>query len=288
MTLDRIKTALPKMQPTNHKIALYILEKGQTAGFSSTRALARQVGVSEASVVRFAQGLGFKGYNDFRHALQEDIRRKLDIVDKVALSDLDILPAGERLRKLAVNEMRNLKKTLDELDPIELQKMIDGVSRARRLYLGGFGVSTGLIRILEYSLLGILEKDVVAITGSVSDYSPRLHSFTPSDALILMTFPPYSREAIQVGRFAKREGGKLYLFTDSPRCPLYPEADAVARCENNSLLLTNSYVGLLAVVQIFVNMLLLSDKKGATARRRAVRTVESKGYDELADISTEE
>jgi DNA-binding MurR/RpiR family transcriptional regulator len=284
LILERIKAALPDMQPVNRKIAIYVLENGQSVGLSSVYTLSEHIGVSNASIVRFTQSLGFKGYIEFRKALQEEIRQRLDPYEKVALHELDVLPEEGQLQKLAQNEMRNLRKTLRDLDVRAIQRMIAGVNECRCIYLSGFGVSRNIIRILEYALVGLVEKDIVALSGSISDYSPRLRSLRAEDALFVMTFPPYSREAVQVAKFAKEAGARIFLFTDSPRCPIYPLAETVIACENNSLLLTNSYVGLIAVIQIFINMLLLGDKTNAVDRMREVIAVEKRGYESLGSL----
>ena len=286
LTFERIKAALPSMPPSSKRIALYMLENGQTVGFSSTRDLGRRIGVSEASIVRFVQSLGFDGYIDFRHALEEDIRHRLGVADKIALSGLDLLPDEKRLRCLSNNEMSNLKKTLDGLDLASMRSMVCGAAEARRLFVSGFGASTNMVKYFEYGLLGLRWKDVVTVTGSISDYSSRLCSFSSSDVLLLITFPPYSREALQVASHAKKAGGAIYLFTDSPRCPAYPDAAASIICENNSLLLTNSFVGLVAVIQIFINMLALTNKKESAAGIRKVIRGEREAYEEIAEMDT--
>lgn len=288
LTFERIKEALPSMPPTSRRLALYMLENGQTVAFSSTRDLGKRVGVSEASVVRFVQSLGFEGYIDFRHALEEDIKHKLGVADKIVLSDLDLLPDEKRLGRLSDNELENLKKTLDDLDRGSLRTMVDGVSKAGRLFLSGFGASTNMVRILEYGLLGLRWKEVVTLSGSISDFNARLCTFGPADALILITFPPYSREALHVAARVKKVGGALYLFTDSPRCPAYRDAAASIICANNSLLLTNSYVGLVAVLQIFTNMLALTNKKESAAGIREVVRGEREAYEAIARLKVKD
>ncbi len=70
-------------------------------------------------------------------------------------------------------------------------------------------------------------------------------------------------------------GAKVFLLTDS-QLPVYATADAVVRCENNSLLLTNSYVGMVAVIQVFINMLFVSSEENLVARMKKVVDIEKK------------
>ncbi len=280
--VERLETALPDMQPINRKIASYILENAQGVAFSSIYEQSAAIGVSNATLVRFARSLGFGGWAELKRTIQEEIKQRLSPIEKVALSGLDALPSGAQLEQLCENEIGNLKKTLEALSLADLQAMVEGVAAAGRIFLCGFGVTRHVIGILEHALSCTQSKGVTALTGAVSDFSPKLRALEEGDALFLLTFPPYSREALHVAAEAKDRGARLFLFTDSPRCPAYRLADAAVRCENNSLLLTNSFVGLIAVVQIFVNLLFLSDKALAVSRLGEVLALEGRGYARLS------
>lgn len=279
--IEKIRGALPDMPPLYRKIALYILENDSHIGFSSIRDFAEAAGVSNATVVRFARSLGLEGYAELKKAAQAQIRSRLDPYDKIGLSDLDREPRERQLAELRENELNNLRRTLDDLDADTLGKAVAWIAGAARVYVSGFGVSSHLIQILASAVTSALDKHVVAVTGSVSDYTPRLRGICDKDVLLLMTFPPYSPEAIQVAELGSARGAKVILFTDSPRCPAFSSADAVIRCENNSLLMANSYVGPIAVAQILANLLCLSDKAGATRRLKELGELEREGYARL-------
>lgn len=281
MILDKIRAALAGMQGTNRRIAAYVLENDQSVGFASIHDVSKAVGVSNASLLRFARSLGMKGYSELKRSIQEELKHRLSPHDKIALSELDILPKERQLKELFGNEIRNLERTLSGVDVEDVLKLVEGVASSERVFLSGFGVSQHIIKILEYSLVSTLDKPVVTITGSVSDYAPKLRSFGPRDALYVITFPIYSREVTHVARYAKKRGGRIFLFTDSARCPIYDLADTVIRCENNSLIMANSYVGLIAVQQAFINMLRLSDKAGSAESMQGLLDLEGQGYEDL-------
>lgn len=257
---------------------MYLLENYDSIGFTSVNELSKIIGVSNASLVRFTQHLGFKGYKEFKETVQEEVKTKLNTDPSVALNELDVLPAQKQLLKLSENEIRNLTKTLEEINIDMLALMVQKVFESPRIFISGFGVSRNIMQIFEYALVSMQIKEIIGITGSISDYNPRLHSMKQHDSLFVMTLPPYSLEAIQVANYAKEQGAEVFLFTDSPACPIYPIASAVVRCENNSLLLTNSYVGMVAVVQVLINMLLLSSKANLLPGMKAVVDDEKQGY----------
>jgi DNA-binding MurR/RpiR family transcriptional regulator len=266
------------MSPSFHEIAIYILENYDEIGFTSVNDLSKCIGVSNASLVRFTQFLGFKGYKEFRSAAQDEVKNRLNKDTQVALNELDVLPVETQLQKLFENEISNLAKTLHDLNVQTLSKMVQKVFESSKIFICGFGVSKNIMQIFEYALVSMQIKEIIGITGSISDYNPRLHSIQTGDSLFVMTMPPYSLEAIQVATYAKGKGAEVFLFTDSPACPIYPLASAVVRCENNSLLLTNSYVGMVAIVQVLINLLLLNSKDNLLTGMKTVVEDERVAY----------
>lgn len=278
MVRDIIQETLSAMSPSFHSIAVYLLDHYDEIGFASVHDLSKTIGVSNASLVRFTQFLGFSGYKEFRESIQGEVKSKLNKDSQVALNELDVLPAKKQLQKLAENEVRNLSKTLKDINVNTLNQMAHSVFASKRVFVSGFGVSRNIMQIFEYALVSMQCKEIISITGSISDYNPRLFSMKKGDALFVMTLPPYSPEAIHVGTYAKGLGADVFLFTDSPACPLYPLANEVVLCENNSLLLTNSYVGMVAIIQVLINMLLLSGNTELLPTMKSVREDERRGY----------
>ena len=258
MVLEKIKEALPGMSPNFRKIASYILDHETSVPFTSIHALGKSIQISTATLVRFAQSLGYRGYQSFKRDLQEEIRQRLQPADKVSLSKLGTLPEDKRLRKLLRNEHNNLRSTLKNLKLEDLETMIQKVKSARRIFLAGFGITQHFAHILHAAFLATQEKDAYVVSGSISEYCHTLKRFGPEDVLFLLTFPPYSAEVTHVARVAKERKGTLYLITDSATCPVYSDADIVVKCVTHSLVMTTSFVGLVSLIHVFMHMLLLS------------------------------
>jgi DNA-binding MurR/RpiR family transcriptional regulator len=266
------------MSPSFQEVGSWMLDNYDSIGFTSVNELSKIIGVSNASLVRYTQALGFSGYKQFKETVQEELRTKLKPDSNVVLNELDVLPIKKKLQKLADNEIQNLSKTLKGLSVQSLSRMVQGVLQSERIFVSGFGVSKNIMQIFEYALVSMQIKEVHSITGSISDYSARLASMNSADCLFIMTMPPYSPEALQVGNAAHARKVKVYLFTDSAACPIYPIADSVACSANNSLLLTNSFVGMVAVIQVFINMLLLGSDENLISHMKAVVATEREGY----------
>src|SRR6188472_462109 len=75
--LEKIQASFPALSSNGKKIAEYIAGDGTTVCFASLRQLSQMIGVSESSIVRFAQDLGYSGYPELRLHLQEEVKEKL-------------------------------------------------------------------------------------------------------------------------------------------------------------------------------------------------------------------
>lgn len=65
----KISQSKPSMRPAQAKIADFVLDKPEEAANSTIAELAKHVGISTASVVRFCDEIGYSSFTDFRLAV---------------------------------------------------------------------------------------------------------------------------------------------------------------------------------------------------------------------------
>ena len=65
------------MSKSQLKLAMYILENTEETAFLTSAKLGEKAGVSEATVIRLAQFLGFSGFKDIKENLQQIIKQKI-------------------------------------------------------------------------------------------------------------------------------------------------------------------------------------------------------------------
>jgi DNA-binding MurR/RpiR family transcriptional regulator len=198
------------------------------------------------------------------------------------MNELTSLAGARQLQKLMHYESDNVKKTLQAIKLPTVLRMVEGLRDSERIFVGGFGATRCIIELYGFLLNANFWKQIITINGSIADYIGRLNLIEARDALIVASLPPYSREDAQIARFARERGVKVYLFTDSPRCPAYPLSDEVMLCSSTSLLYTNSYTGLIASFKVMMDMWLLSNQKASEARMKGLTEVELQGYRDLA------
>ena len=83
--MDRLQNERESLTPKGRILADYVAQNPRQAVFLRTRELARECGVSEATVVRFVGQLGYQGYGDFIQDLREIVDTELTSLDRVEL-----------------------------------------------------------------------------------------------------------------------------------------------------------------------------------------------------------
>lgn len=248
-----------RMPRQQRSIADYVLEHLTTVPFLSVPELARRVGVSEATVVRFAQRLGYPGFSELKVELVELLQQQLRQGADGPAEDvvLDVLGAVAEL------EVANIRRTVDALDRKVVAEVAEACFAADGVFSFGMGVSAHLAELAAYSLTQI---GLRASCLSTRFSSPReqLVALRPADAILVFSLPPYSRQALEVLGEAQRIGLPAVAVTDRLTAPAARLARWVLPVKSDNMMFTNA----IAAVTVLLNA--LATEIAAAHREQAV------------------
>ena len=139
--LDRIRKTYASLRPSEQRVADYVLNYPETCTQQTISELADQVQVSQPTVVRFVQALGFGGFRNFKYCLLRDRSRG---TEREAYFDhlggFDLKP-WDRLEDLPLKEVRVsgglLEAALKSLSPQELDRAVRMLATARTIDIYG-------------------------------------------------------------------------------------------------------------------------------------------------------
>ena len=154
--LREIEDKLPKFSKSQKIISKYILENYDKAAYMTASRLGSAVGVSESTVVRFALELGFEGYPEFQHSLQETVRIKLTSFQRMDVTN-SLIGDGDLLSKVLNSDIDKIKRTIEEIDREAFDKSVDTLVTAKNIYIVGLGSSAILASSLNHSLRMIFD-----------------------------------------------------------------------------------------------------------------------------------
>lgn len=253
----RIVDNLDNMSKSQKKIANYLISQPETAPFLTASKLAKNAGVGEATVIRFAVFLEYKGYTDMQRHLQEGLKKKWTSAD-VFKSTTDGLDEPKTvLKEILSDDIQNLKATLDIINEDEFQRAVQDIIQAKRIYIIAFRSARSLGLFLEFYLDLVLQNtEMIRQADGVSEH---LLDITSKDLVIGFGFSRYTKRTVEVMKYVKRRGARTLVLTDHLLSPLVPYGDCnlVAATEINSFI--DSFSAPLSIVSALITAVTRSE-----------------------------
>ncbi|PAB61172.1 MurR/RpiR family transcriptional regulator [Anaeromicrobium sediminis] len=231
-------------------IAQYIINEYDKAAFMTASKLGNKVGVSESTVVRFANALGYDGYPQLQKELQELVKTKLTTVQRLEMSK-DYKDGGTVLKKVLKADMDNIRHMIDELDDKLFQSVIDKILEADRVYIVGLRSSSTLAEYLGFYLNLVLDNVRVVRLG-VSDVFEQILRVKEGDLVIGISFPRYSKITLNALNYTKEQGATIVGLTDSKVSPITEIADYTLTARSNMASFVDSLVAPLSLINALI------------------------------------
>lgn len=232
-------------------IAGYILEHYEKAAYMTAAKLGALVNVSESTVVRFANELGFDGYPALQTALRELVRTNLTSFQRVEVSD-SIIGDREVLDQILMSDAEKIRHTLDSIDRDAFNAAVDSIVGARRVYIIGVRSSAMLAGFLHYNLQMAFDNLTLVQTTSGNEMFEQIMRVGEGDVVVAISFPRYSKRIIKAVEFAKRNGADVVALTDRDSSPLTPFADQLLTAHSDMASFVDSLVAPLSIINAII------------------------------------
>jgi len=249
--LGIINGKLPKLSKGQRLIASYILEHYEKAAYMTAAKLGALVGVSESTVVRFASELGFAGYPELQHSLQELIRTKLTTLQRIEITN-DRIGDADLLEKVLVSDVDNIKRTLDRVDRESFNRAVDAMINARTIYIIGMRSSSAIADFLFFYLNLIFPNVRLVRTTSGSEVFEQILRISRDDVIIGISFPRYSKRIINALEYAKSQSAHVIALTDSAVSPIAAHADDLLLAKSDMASFVDSLVAPLSIINALI------------------------------------
>ncbi|MBS1203408.1 MAG: transcriptional regulator [Proteobacteria bacterium] len=210
--LIRIRQRYPGLAQSDKKLAEFLLEKPDRARHLSSQQLAAEAGVSQSSVVKFAQKMDFKGFPAMKLAISEALASNpnpysIPVHNKIRGDD-PLRVVGEKL----INEYQSaMHASLDVNSEEKLLESVCLLRDARRIILTGIGAS-GLVarnfgwKLMKIGINAVVEQDMHALLATVQ-------AMEPGELLLPVSYTGERREINMAVDETLRVGGKVLAIT---------------------------------------------------------------------------
>jgi DNA-binding MurR/RpiR family transcriptional regulator len=216
--ISQLAARLGSLTPKSRILAEFILQHPRKAVFMTTRQLAEACRVSEATVVRFVDQIGYDGYGAFLQALREHVDTGLSLPDRIDLPSAR-RPGTDLLHGDILEEMANLKKLYAAINEQALAGLVEHLAGAGAVYVIGARLSYTYAYYLGWAL-GKVRANVTILKGSDSTAIDRLAAAPAGSLVVIIATTRYPNELIKLGKVARRLKLNLFVLTDSSLCPL--------------------------------------------------------------------
>lgn len=256
---QRIRQAV--LTPGQRVIADYILRHQNRIGCMTCLGLAQEIGVSDASVIRFARAIGYQGFSDLKTDLHR--RRSQDMLETQVgeyainerlniqterYADLDL---SKELPKLLLS---NVERSIVQNPYQAYSKTIDALHNGQRVVVlglrGGKGPAIYFGRMLQF-----LMDEVQVITEATEGEASLLQGLRKTDTVIAISYARYYKCDKILADLIQQRRAILCTLADSTRSPFAKIANTVLLVETKHMGFHNSAVGTVSVLEYLATML---------------------------------
>ena len=254
--LARQKDSMTRSQQT---IAGLILQDPMFAAFSTVEQLANKTRVSTATVIRFANALGFsKGYSEFQLELQNFLKLRVDPIGRLDSRELIPSESASLVRQIYDLQLSNMMNTINRNSEHLFEKAAQAIMRAKHIYtIGGRG-SYSIAYYLGHHLNRIYGNvDILPDTSRVADYIKRI---CPGDVWIVCNLPRYSKLMLSATSLAHQQGATIISIVDSLASPYAKISKYTFHAPHHSTDFHNSMVAPMFIAETLLALIFTYDK----------------------------
>ena len=223
--IKQIFARTDRMNGAQKRLGRYLQNDSSALLVSNVSDLADAVGVSKATVVRFAKSLGYKGFPEFKRDIQKEMRRKLRAASRMEQTFAELGNDENIFAKLIKRDIELLQETLQAASLPDFHRAVEIIWRARKVYIIGLNASMALAYLLHFRLVRVKkEAHWVFLTGGTS-LLEQLAFMERDDVLIAIDFVNVPREVETALRHAKKVGAPILGITDFPSSPIAKAAN---------------------------------------------------------------
>jgi DNA-binding MurR/RpiR family transcriptional regulator len=220
---SRIKHNLENLSPKHKRLAKFVLDNQYYVSFASASKAATKTGTSPATVVRFAQTLGYTGYSELQSALRKELPRNLTAVERLE-SRLGEFPKNKHIaHKVFAADICNIEQTAQRLSGGRLERAADQILKADKIFVVGSGLSEGSALYLVHSLK-VIGLDARPILGGGMVQAIDLAHLKEGSVVIAISMWRYVRSTYKAVLVAAKAGIPTIAITDSILSPLAEKA----------------------------------------------------------------
>lgn len=253
--IARKKAKLPKKQ---RMVAEHMEKNPQEMSYITLRELSSDLQVTEITVLKTCQSLGYGGFNDIKYEFRKTAieNRKTDVLDEKN-SYIETIPEYEAedkrqfLKSVGDNEAQMIAQFWDEINIEDVFKAADMILSKKKVFICGRGISYLIAKCMAAYLYGCNCFTTPVNTELNEEVYGVLSELNEDAIMIAISFPDYYFMTLKLAEFAKNNHTLILAITDIPKAEVSELADFTLSVPS----MTRAFLNTLSAPMFLVNLL---------------------------------
>ena len=258
---EKIIKVYPTLSPKKRRVADFIIKDHKKVFLMTGREIAEKCQVSEPTIIRFANDLGFSGYMEFVQYMKGLLHIELTAVERLQKTSQQ---PDERntLDKYCQNTIDNLENLRNSVSEKDLKKAARTIYNAETVYVVGYRASATLAYYFGY-LLKKIRKNVHLDTNLSWDIKDSIIQNGKNAVMFVIAFPRYPRHTIEMMQFGKKNKIKIIGLSDTPKSPIITLSDQHIIIDVESVSFIDPFAHIIAYLSALIHEITFLDKERA-------------------------
>ncbi|MCG8635827.1 MAG: MurR/RpiR family transcriptional regulator [Desulfobacterales bacterium] len=214
------KTPLPQLTAAQSRILEYLMENLDDVAYMSSAELADKLDISNATVVRFSQHIGFKGYLDLQQHIRQEIKTRLNVPARLKKKPVNVGETKDFLKTVLKSDRDNLARAAESISSDLFEAVAAEICKHDEIWVLGLRSFHGAAHYFATNLRFLSKRVNLISLESGTVWSQLTPGLNPDALLISITFPRYCRQTLDITELFHNAGAKIVAITDSHTSPL--------------------------------------------------------------------
>lgn len=216
--ISKKKCKLPKKQ---RMVAEFMEQNPQKMSYITLKELSRDLQVTEITVLKTCQSLGYGGFNDIKYEFRKTAieQRKTDVISEKN-SYIETIPAYELedekkfLQAVGDSEAQMIAGFWKEEKVEDIFKAVGMILSKKKIFICGRGISFLLAKCMA-AYLGDCNCFAIAVNTELNEEVYGILAELNEDAIMIaISFPDYYFMTLKLVEYAKKKGTMILAITD--------------------------------------------------------------------------
>ncbi len=269
----RIRNVYHNLSKGHKRVANIVLREPTKVQASSCKRLSIMASVSESTVIRFINAIGFDSFLDFRDAVADEAKNGMKPGEKMIAQTEDTKGADITQRSLTM-EIDNIKYTKDRIDEKSVSEFVNVTLKSKRKFIIGFGRDRVLANLLRDNFVTIF--DNVTLLSDHDDYFASLLSIGKTDQVIIFAVCDVLKELAGLARYVKSKNVDITLITSRISNELSDLSDRIFTVKSDMLSYADSIVTSVCIINALTLEIIQRDRARIFERNNLLQNINEK------------